>query len=97
MPSVADILFPGGKPLGSKGKGRNCREVSGGMKKAQEMFDELTMGALDVTPLGYPGKMMRLPGGGTVGLRPTSKTGPPTIDVKDVPQVPVRKVKVKFL
>lgn len=33
----------------------------------------------------YDGTMYRLPNGGSVGLRHISKSGPPTIDVHNVP------------
>jgi hypothetical protein len=38
--------------------------------------------------------MVDLPGGGRVGLRPVSKSGPPTIDV-DILGIPIEKVKFK--
>jgi hypothetical protein len=40
----------------------------------------------------YPGKIVDLPGGGRVGLRPKSKSGEPTIDI-DIPGIPIKKIK----
>lgn len=92
MPSPQDILLPGGRPIGAAGTDPSIREVAGDTQEAEELFDELTAGGADVTPSNYPGKLMALPGGGHVGLRPASKSGPPTIDV-NVPGIPIRKVK----
>ena len=39
-----------------------------------------------------PGVLRDLPGGGRVGLRPASKSGPATIDV-DIPGIPIDKIK----
>jgi hypothetical protein len=62
------------------------------LSEAQKLFDDLTAGGTDVTPPGYPGILRRLAGGGHVGLRPASKSGPPTIDI-DIPGVAIDKVK----
>jgi hypothetical protein len=64
------------------------------MQAANDLFNELTEGGKDIAPPGYPGTLVQLPGGGIVGLRPTSKSGPPTIDV-NIPGISVRKVKFK--
>jgi hypothetical protein len=86
--SINDILMPGGKPIGVRGSGPRAsarlREVTGGQAEAERLFQELTQGGKDVTPAGYPGTLVELPNGqGTVGYRPASKTGPPTIDFKE--------------
>lgn len=100
--SIDDILMPGGKPLGVKGSGPRAsarlREVSGGQADAEKLFHELTRGGTDITPAGYPGRLIDLPNGqGTVGYRPASKSGPPTIDVNAVDSagkhIPVEKIK----
>jgi hypothetical protein len=100
--SIDDILMPGGKPIGVKASGPRAsarlREVVGGQAEAERVFRELTQGGKDITPAGYPGTLVELPNGrGTVGYRPASKSGPPTIDVKAVDAsgrpIPVEKIK----
>jgi hypothetical protein len=100
--AIDDILMPGGKPIGVKGTGPRAsarlREVPGGQEEADRIFQELTQGGQDVTPPGYPGTLIELPNGrGTIGYRPASKSGPPTIDVKVVDaagqRIPIKKIK----
>jgi len=100
--SIDEILMPGGKPIGVKGTGPRAsarlREVTGGQTEAERMFQELTQGGKDVTPLGYPGTLIELPNGrGTIGHRPASKSGPATIDIKAVDAagqtIPIKKIK----
>jgi hypothetical protein len=100
--SIEDILMPGGKPIGVKGTGPRAsarlREVSGGQAEAERIFQELAEGGTIITPARYKGTLIRLPGGrGTVGYRPASKSGPPTIDVKAVDsagkRMPIEKIK----
>jgi len=86
-----NILMPGGLPLGQPGSSPDIREVSGGLKEAQDMFDDLTKGATPVIGSTHP-NLVRLPGGGTVGLRVFSKAGPPTVDV-NIPGIPIREIK----
>lgn len=102
--SIDDILMPGGKPLGVKGTGPRASsrlgEVTGGELEAERVFHELTQGGTDITPAGYPGKLIELPNGrGTIGYRPASKSGPPTIDVKamDSKGNAVQIKKIKFI
>jgi hypothetical protein len=60
---------------------------------AEDFFKKLSNGGTANTPVGYPGKRVSLPGGGSVGLRPVSKKGgPPTIDV-NIPGIPITKLK----
>ncbi len=94
MATPADLLQPGGVPIGTAGSSPDIREVAGSLADAMKLFDDLTQGGRDITPPGYPGKLVELAGGGVVGLRPASKSGPPTIDV-NVPGVAVKKVKFK--
>jgi hypothetical protein len=84
--------MPRGKPIGTRGSKASIREVPGGHKAADDLFDELTVGGTPVTVPTYPGKMVDLPGGGRVGLRPRSKSGGPTIDV-DIPGISIKKIK----
>jgi hypothetical protein len=85
-------LLPGGTPVGTPGSRPEIRELPGGQKAADDFFNDLTAGGTPVTVANYPGKMMDLPSGGRVGLRPVSKSGPPTIDV-DIPGIPIDKLK----
>jgi hypothetical protein len=76
------------------------REVTEGQAEAERIFQELTQGGKDITPAGYPGKLIELPEGrGTIGFRPASKSGPPTIDVKviDATGQPIPIKKIKFI
>ena len=90
--SPHDRLMPQGKPIGATGSKASIRVVPGGQKAADDLFHELTVGGRPVAMPTYPGKLVDLPGGGRVGLRPTSKSGEPTIDV-DIPGIPIKKIK----
>ena len=84
---IDDILMPNGKPIGVRGSAPRAsprvREVAGGMAEAETLFRKLTQGCRDVTPTSYPGTLFELPDGrGTIGYRPASQSGPPTIDVE---------------
>lgn len=87
LPSMAEILAPGGKAVGTaqKGSASYVRGLFGGDHAAREMFSRLTegRGGVDVTPPTYPagGKMLQLPDGPRIGYRPISSTGTPTIDI----------------
>ena len=94
--------MPGGQLIGVKGTGPRAsarlREVTGGQAEAERILQELTQGGRDITPTGYPGKLIELPNGrGTIGYRPASKSGPPTIDVNAVDgagqPIPIEKIK----
>ncbi len=93
LKSPADILAPGGSPVGRPGASGGIRRLTGGLDAAQEMFEELVAGGKDVTPTGYPGKLVELPGGGRVGLRPVSSSGDksPSIDI-NIPGIAVNKI-----
>lgn len=91
-PSPQDLLMPRGQPIGTAGSQPSIREVPGGQKAADDMFDDLTSGGIPAIMPTYPGKMVDLPSGGRVGLRPKSRSGVPTIDV-DIPGIPIKKLK----
>lgn len=74
------------------GAGNGVMEVSGDAGDAQSYYDEVSQYGTDVTPQNYPGQMTELPGGGRIGFRPASKSGPPTLDF-NVPDIPWRKIK----
>jgi hypothetical protein len=102
--SIEDILMPGGKPIGLTGTGRRAnarlREVKGGQSDAEQMFEAMTGGGTDITPPGYPGTLIELPGGkGKIGFRSGSKSGPPTIDLQAVDSkgIPIPIKKIKFV
>lgn len=92
MTSVRDSLIPGGDPIGTAGSTESIREVSGDERTAESFFNQLTSGGSPVSNPKYPGRLCVIPEGGIIGLRPRSKSGPPTIDV-DVPGIPIKKVK----
>ena len=92
LPSANDLLMPNGKPLGAKGTKASIREIPGGQKAAEDLFEDLTVAGKPVALPSYPGKMVDLPGGGRVGLRSISKSGEPTVDV-DIPGIPIKKLK----
>jgi hypothetical protein len=102
--SIDDILMPGGTPIGVRAAGPRAssrlREVRGGQTEAERLFQELTRDGADITSASYPGKLMKLPNGrGTIGYRPASKGGPPTIDVNavDASGQPIPIEKIKFI
>jgi hypothetical protein len=60
----------------------------------------LTQGGKAITPAGYPGELIELPNGrGTIGYRPVSRSGRPTIDVNalDANGQPIPIEKIKFV
>ena len=87
-----NILQPGGKPIGKPGSSEKIRELPGGNTGAQTLFKRLTKGGTNITPVGHPGKLVKMPDGVIFGYRPTSKSGPPSIDVK-APGINIRKLK----
>ena len=71
-----------GNAITSLGAGRSAGVYTVSSPEGlQSLYDELSAGG---TPLSntYPGEMVELPDGTTVGLRQTSASGGPTIDVK---------------
>ncbi|MFL6193494.1 MAG: RHS repeat domain-containing protein [Thermoanaerobaculia bacterium] len=86
------FLRPAGQWLGRIGSGNRIREVSGGLAEAERVFAQLSQGGRVIENTTYPGTLVELEGVGTVGLRPVSKSGPPTIDLM-VRGVDIRKIK----
>lgn len=76
------ILRPGGKLIGEAGSGPSIRILHGGRAEAEALFRELAEGGEVVSGTTYPGTRVRLPGGGSIGLRLVSTSGPITIDVE---------------
>ncbi|WP_146209802.1 hypothetical protein [Vitiosangium sp. GDMCC 1.1324] len=90
--NIEDLLRPGGRLIGTEGSSAQIRILKGGLSEAQGFFDQLSAGGTRITETTYPGTLVRLPGGGTIGLRPTSTSGPPTIDVR-IPGIGIREIK----
>jgi hypothetical protein len=89
-----EILMPGGEPIGTAGSRPDIREVPGGVDEAEELFGQLTEGGTQVTG-NYPGTLVALPDGGTVGIRTKMTNSPGTaanIDV-NIPGIPIGKIK----
>lgn len=79
--SPAEILQPNGDAIGEPGSSPGIRELSGGEREAEELYEQLSAEGEEVQPSGYPGRAVELPDGGFVGLRLESKSGGPAIDV----------------
>jgi hypothetical protein len=95
LPSHKDLLYPGNKPIGRPGENAGIRELDGGGQGARDLFDQWTAGrgGKDITPPGHPGQIIELPeGGGYLSFRPSSKSGPPTVDV-NIPGIGIRELK----
>jgi len=58
---------------------------------AQGLFGRLSQGGKVVDNPSYPGTLVQLPRG-TVGIRPISGSGPPTIDV-NIPGIGIKEIK----
>ena len=79
--TLADVLLPGGKPVGLTSK--QMRELAGGEQAANALFNRLTAGAADVTPPNFPGVVRKRSDGATVTyLLPVKGGAPPTILVE---------------
>ncbi|HVX90858.1 MAG TPA: RHS repeat-associated core domain-containing protein, partial [Candidatus Paceibacterota bacterium] len=91
----ADILMLGGSPLGQEGSRPEIREMKGGLTEATELFEQLTQGGEIDRESTYSGTMMKLPGGGRVGIRTVASRSPETEVTIDVnfPDVPIDKIK----
>jgi hypothetical protein len=90
--NIDDLLKPGGRLVGAEGSSSQVRILKGGLSEAQGLFEQLSAGGTRIAETTYPGTLFRLPGGGTIGLRPVSTSGPPTIDVR-VPGIGIREIK----
>jgi RHS repeat-associated protein len=86
-----DLLRPAGSLIGSAGSSSKIRILSGGTKEAEAMFAQLSKGG-QVVRNSPSGTVVRLEGGGTVGYRPVSRSGPPTIDV-NIKGLGIREIK----
>jgi hypothetical protein len=89
---VIGVLRPGGSLIGEAGTKSSIRLLQGGVEEAQVLFGRLTHGGEAVRGTTYPGTLVRLGDGGTIGFRPISTSGPPTIDVS-VKGLGIREIK----
>ncbi len=87
------LLMPEGRAIGEAGSSASIRVVKGGAGEAEKLFGELAKGGKVVENGKYPGTLVELPDGSRVGLRPASKSGPPTIDVNSPNVNSVKKIK----
>jgi hypothetical protein len=78
---IIDVLRPAGRLIGEAGTSSRIRLLRGGQAAAEALFRQLSKGGEIVQSTTYPGTLVRLPGGGQIGLRPVSTSGPSTIDV----------------
>jgi hypothetical protein len=88
--TLADVLLPGGKPVGLTSK--MVRELPGGEQAANALFKRLTVGAAPVTPSKFPGIVRKRSDGATITyLLPVKGGIPPTILVQ-APNMPIRQL-----
>ena len=93
LAKVDGLLREGGQLIGRAGRGAGVREVTGGVDDARALFNKLAEGGKVGPHPGVEGGLLaELPGGGHVGFRPSSKSGPPTVDV-NIQGLDVRKIK----
>jgi hypothetical protein len=57
-------------------------KVVDSVDELDDVFRRLTVDGAPVSGASYPGRMMTLPDGTTIGIRPTSTSGGPAIDIK---------------
>jgi hypothetical protein len=91
---AAELLRPRGRLIGQAGSSSRIRIVQGGQTEAEAFFNQLVR-ETGATPISKPGLagFAELPGGGgTIGFRTTSTSGPPTIDVR-IPGLGIREIK----
>ncbi|MEO8714657.1 MAG: hypothetical protein ABI369_06565 [Acetobacteraceae bacterium] len=90
--SPGDILAPGGVPIGTPDrKDQKTRNLPGGAKAAEELFEKLSKGGTPSKSRYDHGIGVDLPGGGFVGYRPKSTSGSPAIDV-NIPGLGTKKL-----
>jgi RHS repeat-associated protein len=93
--TVSEILLPAGQAIGQAGSNSKIRVLPGGFNAAQAMFNELAEGGTVLTKPNYPGTLVTVRGGGTVGLRTVMSRSPGTAATIDVhiPGIPITKLK----
>ncbi len=68
--------------IGQQGAGQGVREVPGGLSRAQDIYAGLSRGAQPFRTLPDGRQLLQRTDGTIIGLRPTSRSGPPSIDVR---------------
>jgi hypothetical protein len=86
------VLNPAGHLIGIAGSSERIRVLRGGTSVAEALFTQLSKGGQVVPKSSYPGIIVYIEGVGTVGYRPLSKSGPPTIDVNII-GIAIKKLK----
>jgi len=89
-----ELLRPGGKLIGQAGSSSRIRILQGGRAEAEALFNQLVRetGATTITKPGLAGFAELPDGGGSIGFRTSSTSGPPTIDVR-IPSLGIREIK----
>lgn len=90
--TVTDLLRPDGRLIGQAGTSSRIRILQGGQTEAEALFGQLSKDGQLVEGTSFPGTLIRLPGGGQVGFRLRSTSGPPTINVS-VDGLGIREIK----
>lgn len=98
---ILDMLKPDGEWIAEVGNGPDVKIMAfgykqeRGLKAAEKFFNEATdvEGAVDITPKRYPGKLVQLPNGDIIGLRPVSTSGLPTVDINSAGSVGILRLK----
>ena len=96
--AIDSLLKPGGNLIGIPGSNPTIRVIeSATLADAQSLFSQLSRGGSVITSSPYPGTLVQLPCGGTVGLRHVMSRSSGTIATIDV-NVPtvVEVTKIKF-
>jgi hypothetical protein len=95
--SAAELLVPNGVRIGEAGASSSIRVIQGGSTEAGMLFEQLSAGGTPVAG-SYPGTLVNLGSGGSVGLR-TVATGTGarlvpavTMDV-NIPGIAIRELK----
>lgn len=88
---VTDRVMPGGVPVGRRGSGPDIRELPGGAKAAEELFNYLRVGGT-VHISDSKLTVVKLPGSaGFITFRHASRSGNPAIDI-NVPGLTFDKI-----
>jgi RHS repeat-associated protein len=78
--TIADVLRDGGRSIGLPGKNPGVRTLKS-VGEMESLFNELSAGGTVVPSGTYPGRVVKMPDGSVIRIRPGSKSGGPTIDI----------------
>jgi hypothetical protein len=87
-----NLLMPGGKPNGVPGNGLEVRIERGGIQAAQDLFNKLIVGGKKIEKPGYSGILYEFSDGSFIGLRLSSRSGSPAIDITRLSEVSYGKI-----